>query len=91
MNPFESLSDKQKEIVFEKEGKFVVRACPGSGKTYSVAARFARLLKDWKFSHQGIAVISFTNVAWQEIESYLHNIFNIHTPIQHPHFLGTID
>jgi hypothetical protein len=38
---FDILSDTQRKIVFEKEGKFVVRACPGSGKTYSVAARLA--------------------------------------------------
>lgn len=91
MDPFESLSDQQREIVFEKEGKFVVRACPGSGKTYSVAARFARLINDWGYNHQGVAALSFTNVAWQEIENYLQNHFDIFTPIRYPHFLGTID
>lgn len=91
MNPFDSLSDQQREIVFEKGGKFVVRACPGSGKTYSVAARFARLINEWKSNHQGIAALSFTNVAWQEVENYLQKHFDIYTPIRHPHFLGTID
>jgi len=91
MDPFDSLSDQQRKIVFEKEGKFVVRACPGSGKTYSVAARFARLINEWKYSHQGIAALSFTNVAWQEIENYLQDHFGIYTPIRYPHFLGTID
>jgi superfamily I DNA/RNA helicase len=91
MDPFESLTDQQREIVFKKEGKLVVRACPGSGKTYSVAARFAHLINEWEYSYQGIAALSFTNVAWQEIENYLQDHFNIYTPIRHPHFLGTLD
>jgi UvrD/REP helicase N-terminal domain/UvrD-like helicase C-terminal domain len=35
--------------------------------------------------------MSFTNVAWQEIEAYLSKDFCYPTPIKHPHFLGTID
>lgn len=88
---FESLSPTQRTIAFEKTGHFVVRACPGSGKTYSVAARLARCYERWPYRSQGIAAISFTNVAWQEIEDYLLNDFGIRTPIAYPHFLGTID
>ena len=64
---FRTLSDNQREIVFNKSGKFVVRACPGSGKTYCVSARLARLIHNWEKKHERIAVLSFTNVAWQEI------------------------
>lgn len=88
---FETLSDIQKKIVFEKKGKFVVRACPGSGKTYSVAARLAHNISHWRLDYQGIAAISFTNVAWQTIESQIAKHSDIETPIFHPHFLGTID
>lgn len=88
---FDTLSESQRKIVFEKEGKFVVRACPGSGKTYSVAARLAHLISDWKQEHQGIAVISFTNAAWQEIQRQINNHFQIEGHIRYPHFLGTID
>jgi superfamily I DNA/RNA helicase len=88
---FESLSDKQREIVFHKSGKFVVRACPGSGKTYCVSARLARLIIDWKKEYEGIAVLSFTNVAWQEIEKTFSKVFQAGGRITHPHFLGTID
>lgn len=90
-NLFESLSDIQKTIVFDKKGKFVVRACPGSGKTYSVAARLAHLVGEWDKKHQGIAAISFTNAAWQEIKHQLETHFGISTSINYPHFLGTID
>lgn len=84
------LTEQQRVIVEEKSGRFVVRACPGSGKTYTVAARLARLLKEWDKAHTGIAVLSFTNVAWKEIEQYLVKDFNV-PAIHYPHFLGTID
>jgi DNA helicase II / ATP-dependent DNA helicase PcrA len=85
------LTDQQKEIVFGKSGLFVVRACPGSGKTFTVASRLARFLSEWRHAHQGIAAISFTNIAWEEISGYLQEEFGVKTPLSHPHFLGTID
>lgn len=88
---YSTLSDSQRQIVFDKSGKFVVRACPGSGKTYCVAARMSRLLSEWKNEYQGIATVSFTNVAWQEIGKKCADEFGIKSGIQFPHFLGTID
>ncbi len=88
---FDTLSETQRKVVFEKEGKFVVRACPGSGKTYSVAARLADRMSNWSLNHQGIAALSFTNAAWQEIERQVTIHFKIEKPIPYPHFLGTID
>lgn len=87
---FDTLSKTQRKVVFEKEGKFVVRACPGSGKTYSVAARLADRMSKWQLNYQGIAAISFTNAAWQEIERQVTTHFKIEKPIPYPHFLGTI-
>ena len=84
------LSEKQKETVLKPKGKFVVRACPGSGKTYSVAARLAHKISNWESKYQGIATLSFTNIAWQEIEKQVSD-FGTRTPIVYPHFLGTID
>lgn len=88
---FETLSDKQREIVFDKSGRFVVRACPGSGKTFCVSARLARLILDWGKDYEGIAAVSFTNVAWQEIEKKYSEEFKVGDRISFPHFLGTID
>ena len=88
---FSSLSEKQKEIVFRKSGKFVVRACPGSGKTYSVAARMAHRIKTWDHKRKGIAALSFTNAAWQEIARQLEICFDTSIGTKYPHFLGTID
>jgi len=84
------LSTKQQEIV-DAFGKVVVKACPGSGKTYSVAARIADKLNKVTFHHKGIAAISFTNTAWKEINDKLASDFNISTPLPYPHFIGTLD
>ena len=88
---FESLSQTQREIVFNKSGKFVVRACPGSGKTYCVSARLARLINYWKEGYTGIAALSFTNVAWIEFDKYYKEEFSSNQSISFPHFLGTLD
>lgn len=80
-----------KEKIVSQKGLFVVKACPGSGKTLSVAERLAQMLSKWDHPYKGIAVMSFTNVAWKEIEKYISEKYNIITPISYPHFLGTID
>lgn len=86
---FESLSHIQRTIVFEKKGLFAVKACPGSGKTYTTAARLAHKLNNWQLSTRGIAVLSFTNVAWHEIRKMLDQ--NLGMTINFPHHLGTLD
>lgn len=83
-------TEQQRDIIEERTGLFAVRACPGSGKTFTVAARLNRLLASWPHRHQGIAVASFTNVAWREVAEYLTTEFK-HPSIAHPHFLGTLD
>lgn len=87
---FPSLTEKQRKIVYDKTGLFAVRACPGSGKTYCVTARLAKEIEEWAFPHRGIATISFTNVAWEEIRKQIRENSNI-KEITLPHFLGTID
>ena len=87
---FSRLTLKQKEIVDCIEPRIVVKACPGSGKTYSVSARLANLILNKGFKHSGIAVISFTNTAGNEIKKSLSENYNIQN-IGYPHFLGTID
>lgn len=87
---YSKLSDGQRKILDYNRGQVVVKACPGSGKTYSLAARISRLLKE-DLGKKGIAVISFTNIACREIEEKLSNEFSTPVPLRHPHFLGTID
>ncbi len=86
------LTEKQKYIK-NQDGIFVIKACAGSGKTIAVAARFAKLYKSWEYTNRGIAVLSFTNVAWKEIEKFLFTEFRIEEKASniYPHFLGSID
>ena len=86
----EVFSDEKIKII-RKDGIFVVKACAGSGKTSVVAAKIAFLLENWETSNRGIAAISFTNVAWQEIEDKLKNDFGMNLGLEYPHFIGTID
>ena len=62
----EKMTEEQKEFLVA-EGKVVVKACPGSGKTYTVAHKLLSYVNNWKDYHSGVAVLSFTNVASNEI------------------------
>lgn len=85
------LSAQQQAVVDCNEPRIVVKACPGSGKTFSVAARMAKLLRENNLSrHQGIAAISFTNTACEVIQKELKETFGC-TNIGYPSFIGTID
>ena len=88
---FETLSEEQKKVVFEKEGLCVVRACPGSGKTYAVSARLIHKLQTWNEKYKGIAVLSFTNVAWKEIYDRVVESTGNPNWLTDPHYLNTID
>ena len=83
-------TEQQRIIIEDKTGLFTVRACPGSGKTFTVAARLNHILEKWNDRNRGIAVASFTNVAWKEIAEYLASEFG-RPPLGLPHFLGTLD
>lgn len=72
-------------------GKVVLHACPGSGKTTIVAEKVVDYLKGWDKSHKGIAVLSFTNVASEEIQHRVKEMLPHMNNINQPHFLGTLD
>ena len=46
----EQLTEEQKKFL-TAEGKVVVKACPGSGKTYSVAHKLLSYIDNWKDCH----------------------------------------
>ncbi len=63
----------------------VVRAAPGSGKTWLVAELIRRELQRWPRNGSGIAALSFTRVGGEEICKA------VGYDLDHPHFVGTID
>ena len=75
----------------EAEGRVIVRACPGSGKTYSVATKLLSYLDKWDRYHQGVAVLSFTNVASEEIHKKECSLNKGIGKLDYPHYIGTVD
>jgi DNA helicase-2/ATP-dependent DNA helicase PcrA len=72
-----------------KNGKIVVNACPGSGKTKCVSERIYKFINNWKYKQCGLLILSFTNVAVNEIKNcYWEKTKN---EIDCPHYIGTFD
>ena len=84
------LTDEQEAFILA-DGKKILCACPGSGKTYIVARKVLNYLDKWTLNHQGMAVLSFTNVASQEIMNQLESINENYRNVGYPHFVGTVD
>jgi len=89
-NFLNNLTSEKKEII-GKKATFVVKAGPGSGKTLAVAIKLYLELKEWQYRNRGLAAISFTNVAWREIEAKIVSEFEIASGLTYPHYIGTLD
>ncbi len=76
---------EQQAVLINKARVRVVRAVPGSGKTWLVADLIKNELAKWQPKHGGIAALSFTRVGGEEIRRAVG--YDLH----HPHFVGTID
>lgn len=87
----ERLSKDQMDfIIHEKDNSSFLKACPGSGKTEVVGIKAAFELIDWKKNYNGVAFLSFTNIAAKEIfERVVY--FSGASASKHPHFIGTVD
>ena len=72
-------------------GNIVLHACPGSGKTSVVAQKLMQYIAEWSRTHQGVAVLSFTNVASEEIENHIRKLKPDGFIIDYPHYVGTLD
>lgn len=86
----EKLTHEQLSFL-EAEGRVIVRACPGSGKTYSVATKLLSYLDNWDRYHQGVAILSFTNVASEEIYKKALLMNKGIGKLDYPHYIGTVD
>ena len=66
-----------------------LNACPGSGKTETIAQRVANEIERWEYFPSGIAILSFTKSAAKEIEHRIKE--KIKGQSTYPHFIGTFD
>jgi DNA helicase II / ATP-dependent DNA helicase PcrA len=78
-------TQEQADVLGNEARLRVVRAAPGSGKTWLAAELIRRELQDWPALTSGIAALSFTRVAGDEIRKA------VGYELTHPHFVGTID
>ena len=83
------LPTAQQLAVIDHEGSAFVRACPGAGKTRTMVERARRLLSSPK-DRRGVAFLSFTNAAVDELEARLRAFGVLPTPL-FPSFIGTFD
>jgi len=77
-------------ITHDRNTPSYLEACPGSGKTEVVGLKTAFELIDWKDKFSGIAIVSFTNNAANEINKRATK-FAGSNATNHPHFIGTLD
>ncbi|WP_274562401.1 UvrD-helicase domain-containing protein [Streptomyces spiramyceticus] len=79
------LTEDQKHLVEDLSGSAFVIACPGAGKTRAVVARYLRRTE--QEPRKGIALVSFTNAAIDEVRRRCGD----QEPTKAPHFVGTFD
>jgi DNA helicase-2/ATP-dependent DNA helicase PcrA len=77
-------TDAQRELI-ESDGSRFVEACPGSGKTRAIVARYERLTASR--SRRGVALLSFTNAAVDEVTARCADP----AVLDPPNFVGTFD
>jgi DNA helicase-2/ATP-dependent DNA helicase PcrA len=73
-------------------GKIVLNACPGSGKTTSIVKKIGSLIQNWEDNHgnySGIACLSFTNAAKDELLNKYYEVNGEY--LRYPHLVSTID
>lgn len=83
-------TDEQRDAIFAVEPEFLLRAAPGSGKTWTSARRFI-----WRGATRandlgGIALLSFTNTAVREFKEATVQAGR-RDLMSEPNYLGTFD
>jgi DNA helicase-2/ATP-dependent DNA helicase PcrA len=80
------LSPIQQEIVNAKDNYILVVACPGSGKTHTLIARYIRLVTEKEILPSDTLLITFTKKAGMEMLHRLNNII----PNKIPKYVGSL-
>ena len=83
-------TDQQREAIFAEELEFLLRAAPGSGKTWTSCRRFIWRAANWHYSVGGLALLSFTNTAIREFKTATINVGR-RDLLSDPNYVGTFD
>ena len=81
-----SLSKQQKDIVESDSKNILVVACPGSGKTHTVIARYINLVVNKNIDPASIILITFTKKAGMEMNNRIQSIL----PHKLPYYVGSL-
>lgn len=83
-------TEQQKDAIFEEKLEFLLRAAPGSGKTWTSCRRFIWRGANWPYSAGGLALLSFTNVAIREFKEATVKLGR-RDLLADPNYVGTFD
>ena len=86
----QSPTDQQRDAIFAEELEFLLRAAPGSGKTWTSCRRFIWRAANWPHRVGGLALLSFTNAAIREFKTATINIGR-RDLLSDPNYVGTFD
>ncbi|WP_247819102.1 ATP-dependent helicase [Bradyrhizobium sp. 40] len=79
---------QQRKVIYHDSSAFIT-ACPGAGKTRTMVERARQILEGPSY-RQGVAFLSFTNAAVDELEARLRAFGVLPAPL-FPSFIGTFD
>jgi len=83
-------TDQQRDAIFADELEFLLRASPGSGKTWTSCRRFIWRSSNWHQKVGGIALLSFTNAAIREFHDATVKVCRREL-LSNPNYVGTFD
>ena len=83
-------TEQQKEAIFTEELEFLLRASPGSGKTWTSCRRFIWRGTNWHHKVGGLALLSFTNTAIREFYEATIKVGK-RKLLSNPNYVGTFD
>ena len=83
-------TDQQKDAIFAKELEFLLRAAPGSGKTWTSCRRFIWRAANRHYPVGGLALLSFTNAAIREFKAATIDVGR-RDLLSDPNYVGTFD
>ena len=83
-------TDQQKDAIFADELEFLLRAAPGSGKTWTSCRRFIWRGANWHYPAGGLALLSFTNTAIREFQEATVKVGR-RDLLSDPNYVGTFD
>ena len=83
-------TDEQRDAIFAEELEFLLRASPGSGKTWTSCRRFIWRGANWDYRVGGLALLSFTNAAIREFYEATIKVGRREL-LSDPNYVGTFD